>query len=80
MSAAAATALAALALANGLSSGPDPAQRELARQILARDGLSVPLPPAAGFDWAGTVTPAVIAAALIALIIVLHVTRAGRRQ
>ena len=79
-SAAAAIALGALALTNGLSSGPGPAQRELARQILARAGLSVPLPPAPGFDWAGTVTPAVIAAALIALIIVLRVTRAGRRQ
>jgi hypothetical protein len=79
-SAAAAIALGALALANGLSSGPDPAKRELARQILARAGLSVPLPPAPGFDWAGTVTPAVIAAALIALLIVLRATRAGRRQ
>jgi len=76
--AAAATALAALALANGLSSGPDPAKRELARQILAREGLSVPLPPAPGFDWAGTVTPAVIAVLLIAVIIVVRATRAGR--
>ena len=78
-SAAAVTALAALALANGLSSGPDPAKRELARQILAREGLSIPLPPAPGFDWAGAITPAAIAVALIALIIVLRVTRAGRR-
>jgi hypothetical protein len=78
-SAAAATALAALALANGLSSGPDPAKRELARQILAREGLSVPLPPPPGFDWAGTVTPAVIAVLLIAVIIVVRATRAGRR-
>ena len=77
-SAAAATALAALALANGLSSGPDPAKRELARQILAREGLSVPLPPAPGFDWAGTITPAVLAVLLIALIIVVRAARASR--
>lgn len=79
-SAAAATALAALALTNGLSSGPDPAKRELARQILARQGLSIPLPAAPGFDWAGTITPAVIAALLIAAIIVLRVTRADRPE
>jgi len=70
-----ATALGALALANGLGSGPDLAKRELARQILARDGISVPLPPAPGFDWAGTITPAAIAVLLIVLIIVLRVTR-----
>jgi hypothetical protein len=80
-SAAGATALAALALANGLSGGgPDLAQRELARQILARAGLSIPLPPAPGFDWAGTITPAAIAALLImAIIVVLRITRAGHR-
>jgi hypothetical protein len=77
--AAGATALAALALVNGLSSGPDPAKRELARQILAREGLSVPLPPAPGFDWAGTVTPAVIAVLLlVVIIVVVRATRAGR--
>ena len=73
-SVAAATALAALALTNGLSSGPDLAKRELARQILARQGLSIPLPAAPAFDWAGTITPAAIAVLLIAAIIVLRVT------
>jgi hypothetical protein len=76
--AAAATALAFLALTNGLSSGPDVAERELARQILAREGLSIPLPAAPGFDWAGTITPAAIAVLLIVLIIVLRVTHASR--
>jgi hypothetical protein len=76
--AAAATALAFLALTNGLSSGPDVAERELARQILAREGLSIPLPAAPGFDWAGTITPAAIAVLLIMLIIVLRVTHASR--
>jgi Domain of unknown function (DUF1707) len=76
--AAAATALAFLALTNGLSSGPDVAERELARQILAREGLSIPLPAAPGFDWAGTITPAAIAVLLVVLIIVLRVTHASR--
>jgi len=54
------------------------AKRELAREILARQGLSIPLPPAPGFDWAGTITPAAIAVLLVALVIVLRVTRADR--
>lgn len=77
-SAVAATALAATAVANGLSTGPSMAHRELVREILARQGLSIPLPPAPGFDWAGTITPAVIAVLLVTLIIVLRLTRADR--
>jgi hypothetical protein len=77
-SAATATALAAVAAANALSHGPDLAKRELAREILARQGLSIPVPPAAGFDWAGTITPGAIAVLLIVLIIFLRVARARR--
>ena len=79
-SAAAAISLAAVALSNALSTGPSLAQREarreLAQQVLARQGISisVPLPPALGFDWAGTITPAVIAVLLIGLIVALRAT------
>ena len=70
-SAAAAIPLAAAALSNALSTGPSLAVREarraLAQQVLAHQGItiSVPLPPAQGFDWAGTITPAVFAVLLI---------------
>lgn len=82
--AAAAVPLAAVALSNGLSTGPSlavrEARRELAQQVLARAGISitVPLPPAAGFDWVGTITPAVFAVLLVALIVVLRATRTRR--
>jgi hypothetical protein len=83
-SAAAATSLAALAVTNAVSD-PAPAHynRALAREILARMGLKVPIPPpppAPGFDWAGTITPAAIAVLLLAVIIVvLRVARTSRR-
>lgn len=83
-SAAAAIPLAAVALSNALSTGPSLAQREahrqLAQQVLARQGISisVPLPPAPGFDWVGTITPAVIAVLLIGLIAILRATRTSR--
>jgi len=70
-------AASAAALPNALSTGPSLAVREarraLAQQVLAHQGItiSVPLPPARGFDWAGTVTPAVFAVLLIGLIAVL---------
>jgi hypothetical protein len=82
-SAAAAIPLAATAVSNALSTGPSLAVREarraLAQQVLAHQGItiSVPLPPAQGFDWAGTITPAVFAVLLIGLIAVLA-TRARR--
>ena len=65
------------ALSNALSTGPSLAVREarraLAQQVLAHQGITitVPLPPAQGFDWAGTITPAVFAVLLIGLIAVL---------
>jgi hypothetical protein len=78
--AATAISLAAGALSNVLSTTPAltlaqrEARRELAQQVLAHQGITVtvPLPPAGpGFDWAGTITPAVIAVLLIGLILVL---------
>jgi hypothetical protein len=85
MAASAATAipLAAAAMSNALSTGPSLAVREarraLAQQVLARQGItiSIPLPPAQGFDWAGTITPALFAVLLIGLIAVLA-TRTSR--
>jgi hypothetical protein len=72
-------ALAAVAAANAVSHGPDLAKRELAGQILAREGLSIQLPPAPGFDWAGTITPAAFAVPLVVVIVVLvRATRARR--
>jgi hypothetical protein len=76
-SAAAAIPLAAAAVSTALSTGPSLATREarraLAQQVLAHQGITitVPLPPAPGFDWAGTITPAVFAVLLIGLIAVL---------
>ena len=75
---ASAAAATALAVANALSNGPDLQERELAREILARQGLSIPVLPAPGFDWAGTITPGAIAVLLVVLIIFLRVTRADR--
>jgi hypothetical protein len=73
-SAAAATSLAAVALTNALSHpAPRRYDRQLAQQVLAHLGLKVklpPPPPVPGFDWVGTITPAAIAALLVAVIIV----------
>jgi hypothetical protein len=84
-SAAAAIPLAAVALSTALSTGPSLAEREakraIAQQVLARQGISisVPLPPAQGFDWVGTITPAVFAVLLVGLIVVLfRATRTSR--
>jgi hypothetical protein len=83
-SATAAVSLTAVAVSNALSTGPSlavrEARRELAQQVLAHAGISitVPLPPAAGFDWAGTIIPAVFALVLAGLIVVLSVARTRR--
>jgi len=83
-SAAAAIPLAIVALSTALSTGPSLAQREasraLAQQVLNRQGISitVPLPPAAGFDWVGTITPAAFAVLLIGLIVVLRRAQVSR--
>lgn len=88
-SGAAAVSLGFLALANGVSAPapaqvPTAAQREFAKQVLASQGVhvsNIPVPPATvpGFDWAGTITPAVLALLLIALVVVLHKSGLGRR-
>jgi hypothetical protein len=84
-SAAAAISLAAVAVASALSHpAPDHYNRRLAQQILTGMGLKVrlpPAPPAPGFDWAGTITPAAIAVLLVVVIIVaLRIARASRRE
>jgi Domain of unknown function (DUF1707) len=72
-SAVAALCFAAVAAANALSTGATLQQRELFRQFAARHGLSVPgLPPSPGFNWTGTITPAVIAVVLVVLVICLR--------
>ena len=84
-SAVTAAALCAVCLSAALSYAPKTLQqREFAQraaeQVLARQGISVPVPLPAnpGVDWAGTITPAVIALLLIGLIIFLRVRRADR--
>jgi hypothetical protein len=79
-SGAGAVAMAALAAANASGDGSDGLQkRELAREVLTRLGLSVPVPAAPGFDWPGTVIPGAIALVLVVTIVVLlRAARAGR--
>ncbi len=80
---AAATFVFALsALAGALKPGLTVQQRELVRAAMERQGLRVPpgFPPNPGFDWVGTLAPAVIAVLLIVMIICLRVrlARANR--
>jgi DUF1707 SHOCT-like domain len=84
-SAVSAVSLVAASIANALSYAPKTLQqREFAQQVaekvLAKQGINVPVPLPAnpGFDWVGTITPAVFALVLIGLIIFLHVSRADR--
>jgi hypothetical protein len=74
----AAACCAVVAVSNAVNPGPTLQQREFLRAIMARQGLSIPLPPNPGFDWPGTITPAAIAVLLVVLMIVLRVTRARR--
>jgi hypothetical protein len=74
----AAVCFAFVAATAALSTGPTLHQREIVRQMLARQGLKVPLPPAVGFNWPGTVAPAAIAVLLLVLVIFLRRTRADR--
>jgi Domain of unknown function (DUF1707) len=71
----AAVCFAAVAAAAAANTGPSPQQRELLREMAARQGLRVPpgFPPSPGFDWAGTITPGAIAVLLVVLIIYLRV-------
>jgi hypothetical protein len=84
-SAVAAVCLAAASISTALSYAPKTlAEREFAQKVaervLAQQGISVPvpLPVNPGFDWVGTITPAIIAVLLIGLIIALHKSRADR--
>jgi hypothetical protein len=76
--AAGATCFAAVAALTALTSGPTLAQREYVQEVLARQGISIPLPPAQGIDWAGVIRPGVIAVLLVVLVIYLRVNRPGR--
>jgi Domain of unknown function (DUF1707) len=75
----AAACFALVAVANAFSHGPTLQQRELAQQIFRQHGISIPLPPASGFNWPGTITPAIISVLLVALIIVFRTAHAKRR-
>jgi hypothetical protein len=61
-----------IAVGNALSQGPTLQQRQLAQRIFAEHGISIPLPPASGFNWAGTITPAVISLIFVMLVIFLR--------
>jgi hypothetical protein len=74
----AAACFALVSVANAFSHGPTLQQRELAQQIFRQHGISIPLPPASGFNWPGTITPAVISLLLIVLIIVVRTAHAKR--
>ena len=79
-SAAAAVSLAALALANALGDAGRAARPALPEQVLGGIRVQLPNPPPApGFDWAATLTPAVLAILLVALIVItLRATRVRR--
>ena len=74
----AAASFGLIAVANAFSHGPTLQQREIAQQIFRQHGISIPLPPAAGFNWPGTITPAIISLLFIVLIIVVRTARAKR--
>jgi hypothetical protein len=74
----AAVCFALVAVANAFSHGPTLQEREQVQQIFRAHGVSIPLPPASGFNWPGTITPAIISLLFIALIIVIQTTRSRR--
>jgi Domain of unknown function (DUF1707) len=73
-STAAAFVFAFSALAGALRPGLSPQQREIAREMMARQGVHVPagFPVNPGFDWVGTIVPGTIAVLLIVVIICLR--------
>jgi hypothetical protein len=81
-SAAAAFVFAFASAAAALVHGPTAQQREMLREVMARQGLPVPraFPPSPGFDWPGVIAPGTIAVLLVVLIICLRVrlARASR--
>jgi hypothetical protein len=74
----AAACFSLIAVANALNPGPTLQQRELIQQIYRQHGQNIPLPPAAGFNWPGTITPAIIAILFVLLIVVLRASQAKR--
>jgi len=68
-----AVSFAASSVGHAVTPAPTPAQRELMRAIVARQGIPVPAgwPPSPGFDWFGTIAPAVFALLLVTLTVVL---------
>ena len=74
----AAACFALVSVANAFSHGPTLAQRELIQAIYRQHGINIPLPPAAGFNWAGTITPAIISLLFVGLVVLLRTTRAKR--
>jgi hypothetical protein len=51
-------------------------QRTAEQASVARHGISIPVPPAQGFDWIGTLVPAIVA--LIFIVVVVVRVRTGR--
>jgi hypothetical protein len=78
--AALATIFTAMAAINALDRGPDLQQREFAQQMAARAGISIPVPPAQGFNWAGTIAPGAIALLLVVVIFYLRAARPVRHK
>ena len=67
-----------IAVGNAVVQSPTLQQRELIQQIYRQHGMSIPLPPASGFNWAGTITPAVISLIFVMLVVFLRATRSKR--
>ena len=74
----AATLFAIVSVANAFNRGPTLQQRELTQRIFAQHHVPIPLPPAMGFNWPGTVVPALISIAFVLLILFLRVARDDR--
>ena len=74
----AAACFALVAVGNAFSQGPTLQQREYIQQIFRQRGEIIPLPPASSFNWAATITPAVISLLFVMLVLLLRATRAKR--
>jgi hypothetical protein len=81
-SAGAAFVFATSAAVSALAPGPSRQQRELVREMMARQGLRVPagFPPSPGFNWPGTIAPGVVAVLLVVLIVYLGVRLARAKR
>jgi hypothetical protein len=74
----AAVCFALVAVANAFSHGPTLQQRQAAQEIFREHGVNIPLPPASGFNWPGTITPAIISILFVVLVLVIRSARARR--